>query len=173
MPTVFTHAIVGLGVAEICAPGPMPPLYWGLAAGLAALPDLDVIAFSFGIPYGALFGHRGFSHSLFCAALISLAVAVLSSGVLGVPWGLLGGIYFVAMASHGLLDTITNGGLGIALMSPFDRTRYFAPWRPVQVSMIGLGFFSRWGLRALRSEIAWIWIPTAVLVALVVFLRRG
>ncbi|MHC4444672.1 MAG: hypothetical protein ACYTF1_17650 [Planctomycetota bacterium] len=40
-------------------------------------------------------------------------------------------------ASHGLLYALTDGGLGIALLSPFDTTRYFFGWIPIQVSPIG------------------------------------
>jgi inner membrane protein len=171
MPTVFTHAVVGLGLARVFTAQPEPALYYGLAAGLAMLPDLDVLAFSFGIPYGALFGHRGFSHSICCALVVSLPVALLACGACAMPWWLLWVILFGIMASHGLLDAITNGGMGIALLSPFDPTRYFFPWRPVQVSLIGMGFFSRWGLRALLSEVLWLWLPLAILVGAVTLYR--
>ena len=50
------------------------------------------------------------------------------------------------VASHPLLDTLTNGGLGCALFWPFDRTRYFAPWHPIPVAPIGLAFFSVYGM---------------------------
>jgi inner membrane protein len=52
----------------------------------------------------------------------------------------------LVVASHPLLDTLTNGGLGCALFWPFDDARYFAPWRPIPVSPIGLGFFSPYGM---------------------------
>ena len=68
--------------------------------------------------------------------------------------------YFAAVtASHGILDALTDGGLGIAFFSPFDTHRYFFPWRPIQVSPIGPGFFSARGVRVLASELRWIWIP--------------
>jgi inner membrane protein len=171
MPTVLTHAVVGVGLARVFTARPMPCLYWGLAAGLAMLPDLDVLAFAFGIPYGSRFGHRGFSHSLFCALLVGLLVALATTERFGIRWWLLWLFFFVVMASHGLLDAFTNGGMGIALLSPFDPTRYFFPWRPVQVSPIGLAFFSRWGVRVLLSEFVWIWIPTGVLLAVVLLGR--
>jgi inner membrane protein len=68
------------------------------------------------------------------------------------------------MASHPLLDLFTNGGMGIAILSPFDDTRYFSPWRPVQVCLIGAQFFHPINLRAFRSELAWIWLPVILLV---------
>jgi inner membrane protein len=141
-----------------------PLAFWGLSVVLATAPDLDVLAFRFGIPYGARFGHRGFFHSLFFAALASLPIALLTVGAIGLAWWLLWGYCFVVLASHGLLDAFTNGGMGIGLLSPFDDTRYFFPWQPIQVSPIGWACFSRWGLRALASEVIWVWVPLAVLV---------
>jgi inner membrane protein len=37
-----------------------------------------------------------------------------------------------------LLDMLTNGGLGIAVFSPFSRERFFFPVQPIPVSPIGL-----------------------------------
>lgn len=64
MPTVMTHAAVAVGLGRIFTARRMPLLFWGIAVGLAILPDIDVLAFRYGIPYGAFLGHRGFSHSL-------------------------------------------------------------------------------------------------------------
>src|SRR5262249_16947716 len=114
MPTIMTHALVGLCLARVFTPRPMPPIYWGLAAGLSMLADLDVVAFSLGIPYEHRFGHRGFSHSLCFALLTTLPVALLTCEQLGMRWWVLWGFFFVVMASHGVLDAFTNGGLGIA-----------------------------------------------------------
>ena len=46
------------------------------------------------------------------------------------------------MASHGVLDALTDGGPGVAFLAPFDDTRYFFPWRPIRVSPLWRGFFS-------------------------------
>ncbi|HXG08171.1 MAG TPA: metal-dependent hydrolase [Gemmataceae bacterium] len=175
MPTVFTHAVVGLGLGWIFATGrPMPLAFWGLSAALSALPDLDVITLALGLPYGSRFGHRGFSHSLCCALLVSLPVALLTYRPFGVAWWLLWGYFFVVMASHGVLDAFTNGGYGIAFFSPFDPTRYFFPWRPVEVAPIGVtAFFGPWGLRVLGSEMLWIWLPLGVVVAAVKVWRQA
>jgi len=166
MPTVFTHALVGLGVAEVLAPRPMPAGYYGVAALLSAAPDADVLAFYLGVPYGSRFGHRGLSHSLLCAAAAGALAATLTASWLGASWWFLAAVFAAITAVHGLLDGITNGGMGVAYFAPFDNTRYFLPWRPVQVSPIGRGFFSAWGLRALLSEVVWLWLPTGLLVVL-------
>lgn len=78
-------------------------------------------------------------------------------------------LLFVITASHGVLDAMTNGGLGVAFFSPFDRTRYFLPWTPIQVSPIGAGsFFSSRGLEVIWSEIVWLWSPT-IIVGIVLY----
>jgi hypothetical protein len=46
-----------------------------------------------------------------------------------------------------------DGGLGCALLWPFDLTRYFAPWRPIPVSPIGLSFLSPYGLMVALTEL--------------------
>lgn len=160
MPTVFTHAVVGLGLA-VTAGLFRSPLATGLSVTLAVLPDLDVVGLYLGIPYGSFLGHRGFSHSLCCALLVGLIVALSTGSVLAVPWWLLWIYFFVVMASHTLLDGLTNGGLGMAYFSPFDTRRYFFPWRPIQVSYIGMAFFRRQALSVLWSEVRWVWMPVA------------
>jgi len=80
--------------------------------------------------------------------------------------------FFVATASHGFLDAMTNGGLGVAFFSPFDNTRYFLPWRPIVVSPISVNrFFSERGLAVLQSELLWIWIPAGLLAVCVLVLK--
>jgi inner membrane protein len=173
MPTTLTHALVGLGLAEVFAAQPMPLSFYGLSAALALVPDLDVVSFPLGIPYGSRFGHRGFSHSLCCAALVGLVVGLAGASYFGWPWWLLAGFAWLVVVVHSVLDALTNGGMGIAFFAPWDNRRYFLPWRPVQVSPIGMGVFSRWGLRALVSEVVWIWLPLAALVSVVALIRLG
>jgi inner membrane protein len=138
------------------------------------MPDLDVIGFHFGVHYGDFWGHRGFTHSLLFAALLASATLLLTfrvpiSGLsLPVVWTYL----FLATASHGFLDAMTDGGLGVAFFSPFDNQRYFLPWTPIRVSPIGVSqFFSARGLAVLQTEILWIWIPAAFLIGGAYLLR--
>nr|MBA3240881.1 metal-dependent hydrolase [Acidobacteriota bacterium] len=57
---------------------------------------------------------------------------------------------------------------------PFSGERYFFPFRPVEVSPIGVGsFFSEWGLRVIKSELLWVWAPAALCVLLVLGFRRA
>jgi inner membrane protein len=67
---------------------------------------------------------------------------------------------------------LTDGGLGVALFAPFDNTRIFFPWRPVEVSPIGTGFFSQRGLAVVESEALWIWLPSLVIASGCWLIRR-
>ncbi|MEL6845740.1 MAG: metal-dependent hydrolase, partial [Bacteroidota bacterium] len=81
-------------------------------------------------------------------------------------WWILWGYFAICTASHALLDAITNGGLGVAFFAPFENSRYFMPWRPVQVAPIGAAnFFSEWGIRVIKSELIFIGIPCLVISA--------
>jgi inner membrane protein len=129
------------------------------------LPDLDVVGFALGIPYGDPLGHRGASHAFFTAALVATAAA-FGFRRRPLPSFL---FLFAAMGSHGLLDMLTDGGRGIALLWPFSERRMFAPFTPIEVSPIGLGnFLSGRGLEVMLSELLWIWAPA---VAAVLVLR--
>jgi inner membrane protein len=172
MPTVMTHAVVGLGLGRLFTARRMPPLFWLLVGALPMTPDLDVLAFRLGVPYEAPLGHRGFTHSLAFAFLVAAPAAALTFRRLSVPLADWYGLLFVAVVSHGLLDAFTNGGLGVAFFWPLDDRRYFFPWHPIEVSPIGLGFFSARGVGVLCSEMRWVWLSTAALVACVELLRR-
>lgn len=67
----------------------------------------------------------------------------------------------VVVASHGLLDTLTDGGKGIALLWPLSNERYFAPWRPIPVAPIGARIFSTSGLELMARE-ALLFLPLIV-----------
>ncbi len=171
MPTGLTHAVVGLGLAEIFPCPSKPPLFWVMSAALAAAPDLDILTFPLGIPYGSFFGHRGFFHSFFCALVAGLLVALPTCESFDIHWWLLWGYFFVVIVSHGILDGFTNGGMGIAFFSPFDTGRYFFNWQPIEVSPIGLSFFSEWGVRVMKSELLWVWLPAGLVVGAVALCR--
>ena len=168
MPTIITHSAVAVVAAKVFGPGELPKRFWLLSIFCSVIPDADVLAFSFGIPYGHFFGHRGFFHSPFFGLLLGLLVVTSffhTEKVFSRRWWFYLIYFSLLSASHGILDAFTNGGLGIALLSPFDATRYFFPWRPILVSPIGLaGFLSKRGLMTLKSELFWIWLPLMIMV---------
>src|SRR5204863_5794855 len=116
------------------------------------LPDVDVIGFALGVNYGDPWGHRGATHSFAFSAALGLAVG-LAARWFKRPPARTGLIATAVLASHAILDTMTDGGLGCALFWPFDLTRYFAPWGPIQVAPIGLAFLSPYGAIVAMSEI--------------------
>jgi inner membrane protein len=118
---------------------------------LAMLPDADVIGLSVGVDYGAPWGHRGATHSLLFAIIVGLAVALVGRAWRKPPLRV-GLLVILVVASHGLLDTLTDGGRGCALFWPFDNTRYFAPVNPIPVSPIGIRVLSPPGLYAAAFE---------------------
>ena len=169
MPTIFSHPAVPIAIGLGLGKKIISKRLVAVGAIASILPDLDVIAFSFGIPYDAPLGHRGFTHSLFFALLVAgigaCAYRWCQSSFSRTFWFLL-----VAMASHGMLDAFTNGGLGIAFFWPWVDDRYFAPWRMIQVSPIGIFFFSTRGLSVIISELKWVWLPCVLLgIVLAVF----
>jgi inner membrane protein len=166
MPTIFTHAVAGVAIAQVLAPCSRRAELSVVAACCAMLPDADVFGFAFGIDYSDLFGHRGFTHSLMFAVLLAAAVTlILRKKEPGSDLRVFACI-FAATASHGVLDAFTNGGLGVAFFSPFDPARYFFPVRPIQVSPIGIAaFLTPRGAMALFSEMIWVWpASTAVFI---------
>jgi inner membrane protein len=176
MPSVFSHAIAAVGIGACFYRPGIPARVWVTGALCSMLPDLDVIGFRFGVHYGDFWGHRGFTHSLVFAALLAgLALILLFPN--GVPklnrvyvWAFL----FLATASHGVLDAMTDGGLGVAFFAPFSNTRYFFPWTPIRVSPIGMSrFFGARGLAVLRSELLWVWVPALMLVIFMWLVRSG
>jgi inner membrane protein len=158
------HLAVGLCLGRYLLPAASAKKTWlgmGLMAALALLPDADVIAFLLRIPYSAPWGHRGASHSLALGA----ATGLLCGALLSPLWPsrirtTLAAT--LAIVSHGLLDTLTDGGLGVALLWPYSLTRYFAPLRPIPVAPIGLALLTKPGLAVLVTE-TFYFLPLLVL----------
>ena len=162
VPTVFSHIAVPLTLGlAIGAPAiPRRLLLAGLVASV--LPDLDVVAFRLGIGYSHELGHRGFSHSLLFAIFLGAAAALLARSLHAKPKV---AFLFIlaAAASHGLLDMLTNGGLGVALAWPFSGQRHFFPWQVIEVSPLSVRrLLGPAGLAVLKSELLWIWVPSAL-----------
>lgn len=159
---MFTHPAIPLAIGTGLGKKTISGKLLVLGILFSIMPDFDVIAFKFGIPYSSQWGHRGFTHSLVFAVIMSLAFATVFSRILELNRARVFAFLFVAMASHGVLDMFTDGGLGIALLWPFSDARYFWPYQVIKVSPIGMTFFSNWGLQTLVSEFFWIWLPSLV-----------
>ena len=157
MPSIG-HVAVGLAAARGASATPRQRIALSILFGAASLaPDLDVIGFAYGIRYGAPWGHRGASHSLVFALVLAAALTFVTSAFSArlrksrlrlFLW------LAVVIASHGLLDALTDGGRGIALLWPFTHQRFFAPVRPIPVAPIGIRFLSARGLFVAIAELA-------------------
>lgn len=168
MATVFSHALVGATIVAVFPKKYRSQKVYALAALAAVVPDFDYAGYVARIPYESLWGHRGMTHSFVFALALALLFALLPrlqkfKTYLGFVL-----LFFLSTVSHTLLDACTNGGLGVAFYSPYNTARYFFPWRPIQVSPMGLGFFSERGLVVLISEFYWVVLP-----CLMIFLTRG
>lgn len=164
MPTIFTHAAFTAIIGSSPVSNRRSRVLIAAAAFCSIVPDFDIVAFYIGIPYSNMLGHRGFTHSIVFAVALGAVAAAIARRLMGTgeAFGRTWLIFSAATVSHPLLDMLTNGGLGVALLAPFSNERFFLPWRPVEVSPIGAGFFSGEGLTVVMSELVWIWLPAIV-----------
>jgi inner membrane protein len=150
------HVVVGIAAARFYRagqPATWTPFSAGVVwSGLSLLPDADVIGFRFGVEYADPLGHRGATHSLMFAVGVALLAWLIAKAAKlpALRTALLAGAVVV---SHPLLDTLTDGGLGCALLWPFSTERFFAPWTPLPVAPIGRAFLSARGLRCAVIEV--------------------
>jgi inner membrane protein len=172
MASIFGHVAASCAIGYAFFPKQVRPATLALAGFCAFAPDLDVLAFRFGIPYGSEWGHRGWTHSVVFSILFGGLIALIfsklnpnserlirSETLATTAWLIL------STLSHPLLDMLTNGGRGCALWWPFSAERIFFPARPIQVSPMSIGgFISEWGLTVLASEFVWIGLPSLALV---------
>lgn len=172
MPTIMTHTAVpiSLWIALGNKFIPIRLVLFGILFSI--LPDADVIAFKFGIPYESDWGHRGFSHSVLFAFSLSVFACVL------VRWfktrmEIVILFLFVSILSHGVLDAMTSGGLGVGFLIPYSSERFFFELRPIRVSPIGIkNFLTDRGIAVLKSEISTVWIPILSISVSFFFLRK-
>lgn len=176
MASLITHAFSSLILGKALLPPRMSWSFWGGIAIGSIIPDIDVLTFSWGYSYSHILGHRGFTHSLLFAFLFAFIVLWVAEK--GIPkfskkWWQIFLFSSLIFSSHGLLDAMTDGGLGVAFFFPFDNTRYFLPWRPILVSPLGIdAFFSNWGTQVFLSEIIWVWIPSVLFLVLMKTVRQ-
>ncbi|MCD4654703.1 metal-dependent hydrolase [bacterium] len=176
MPTIFTHAVVGISSGITADKKTEKVKFLMLSVICSILPDADLLGFKLGISYGDFLGHRGFVHSIFFAVVLGMFISTFFYKVnkrFSKNWWYYT-IYFTAVtSSHGILDAFTNGGLGIALLAPFDNRRYFFWATPITVSPLNPKyFFTLHGLKIMLNEVVIVWIPFLLFAAITRWLRR-
>jgi inner membrane protein len=163
MASIITHSIAAVIFGKTLTNKLLSKKFWIFVAIFSIIPDADVISFKFGIPYENFWGHRGFTHSFLFAFLIGAAGSGFYLKSFNITkakfWGWT--LFFFAITStHTLLDAMTNGGLGVAFFSPFENSRYFLPFRPLEVSPIGVKrFISARGVTILLNEFSYVILP--------------
>ena len=166
VPTIISHPVVAVGVYPWLQRHGLTRSVLVAGALLTMLPDIDVIGYWLGIPYSHMLGHRGLSHSLPFAIVVSGLVALFFARYCAARVPVLWFYFAVCLASHGLFDALTDGGLGIAFFAPFSNERYFFDVNPLRVSVLAPSrFLTERMLNVLISEIIWVWLPFSLLAA--------
>lgn len=169
MASIFGHSVVGYTLTKIID---NKHTKWLLLAAIVStvLPDLDVIGFKLGVPYSNPLGHRGFTHSILFASLWALLLMFTIGKKSKALWFI---IIFLSTVSHGILDAMTTGGLGVGFFIPFDNERFFFSLRVIKVSPLGVEkFFSEWGLQVIFSEFKFIAVPCLLILLFLNVFKR-
>jgi inner membrane protein len=175
MASAFAHALVAVTVGKTYTKKFSTFKFILLGVFCSVIPDADVIMHNW-VEYDSFFGHRGFFHSFFFCLLLAFLLTHLfykSEKPFGRNYLLFVLYFFLCGASHGLLDMMTSGGLGVAIFSPFENSRYFFGWRPIRVSPMSISkFFSGRAWVILSSEFKWIGIPCLIWLVVLVIVRK-
>ncbi len=166
MATIISHTAIPITIFMAQGLKKISLRLFLLDVFLAMAPDLDIVGFYVNVAYSAPLGHRGMTHSLLFAAAVAWFLTRYRRFLRaeGLPIFVCS---FLSMASHGILDALTNGGLGVAFFWPFSNQRYFFPWHEIQVSQIGFKtILTARGWVAWRSEVVYIWGPCLLLIFL-------
>ena len=127
MSSLLGHGLAGLAVYKaVEGPAQLPTGWRGVvfAVGLAAVPDLDVLA---RIALPQVFAHRGPTHSLLFAAGLALLAAFLvrrwqwRDAVRAWP------ALALVCAVHPLLDYLMGRGPGVPFLWPWSDEVYLSP----------------------------------------------
>ena len=178
MPSIIGHTIASVGLGKLFSQEKQDLRFWLLAAYCSLIPDGDVILFYFKVPYGHMFGHRGFSHSILFAVILGFMVTFLffrDVPRMSPRWWRYVAFFSIVTLSHGIFDAMTYGGYGVGFFVPLSGQRYFLPWRPIEVAPIGglTRFFSAEGWPVIRSEFVWIGLPVICLVLAKYLIERS
>src|ERR1043166_3839289 len=129
MCTIMTHPVVPIALSVLLPVEMISKPLIAAGAICSIVPDFDVLGFSFGVRYGSMFGHRGFTHSILFALLLAVIVTLTLFDGNSENRLVVFGFLFLSILSHPILDALTNGGSGVGFFAPFSNTRYFFSFR--------------------------------------------
>jgi inner membrane protein len=148
-----THLLVPLAATVALAKRPVPWKLVIVSAIASAAPDLDGLFKHFlHVPEGSIYSHRGALHSLFVALAAGL-IGALFHRRLGVRPLTAGIVIAAAMASHGILDMMTDAGQPVAYLWPLSSARLFADWRPIHSGAVHIPHAAIRSFAQFRSEL--------------------
>lgn len=122
MPFPPAHMLIGAGLAEVACSGMRapPPRWqaWAVGAGMAALPDVDIVL-------GIALGEGGSYHGTFTHSLSAVVVwALIGYAVGGGRWAAVCGVGY---ASHLVADLLDDSGpTNLMLGWPFSGQRPYS-----------------------------------------------
>jgi inner membrane protein len=114
MATIFSHSIAALAFGKVFPWEGKRTTFWILTAVCAALPDIDVIGFRFGVHYSDMLGHRGLTHSLAFAFIVGCLVALIvfhDVKIFSTDWWKIAIYFFIVTASTACLMRLQTADL--------------------------------------------------------------
>jgi len=173
MPMTTTHALLPVAVAIAFCKRPFPWRLIIVAAAASAAPDVDGLFKHFlGVMPNSIWSHRGATHSLF-VALAAGGLAAPFYRWFGVRPLTAGVLVALAMASHGLLDMMTDAGNPVAYLWPLSSIRLFADWRPIHSSPLHVAHLTSLAIERLLTETRQLILPMFAGAILVRFLKAA
>ncbi|HYI04809.1 MAG TPA: metal-dependent hydrolase [Reyranella sp.] len=152
MPSSVAHGFAAAALGAALLPGRVFRRLALSGVASAVLLDIDAIGRPFGHgDIGWLGGHRALTHSLFFAAVVGGLLVFFWRRRLGERGMRLRAFafFFTAMAAHGVLDTFTDYGDGVAFLAPLSWERFESSWEPFQ---------------GLWEEVIIVWLPCYLLL---------
>ena len=130
MPSSFTHAFVGGAIGKMYSEQISTRRIILVSIFLSVMPDFDVVGDWLGAAPESMFAHRGITHSLLFAAIVSAIVPRLVARRVewfSPLWWRLYSCFIISISSHAILDMFNYGNLGVALFAPFDESMHPVP----------------------------------------------
>ena len=168
MATLVAHAAIPVLTRRLVAvPEHLERRLLVAAVALACWQDADYATLAFEVRPEEMLGHRGLTHGLFVAAALALVVAFAAFRELRGTraFWVVAAFLFVAGASHGVLDALTGGDVGVALLAPLSNARFASPFKLLASCPGGVDeMLGYWGVMTIANELLYVVVPLKLLV---------
>lgn len=172
MASLFAHAALPLVASRaLVLPEGHERRVLVAAALCGCLPDLDVVTYALEIRANEPLGHRGLFHSLLAAFVLAGVATFVVCRKLDRRGPEVRRVFLFLLfsaVSHGVLDALTQGEVGVALFAPFSTVRVASPWKLLPACPVGLTeYLGYFGFLTLANEVLYAVAPVALAVSLV------